>query len=136
MANETDNPLEDAPARYRYSRAQALMDGALVDVSTQATACGFRLPCAVTCNLWARMVPVQVLRERGESEDERLREMFKQLRAAIGRLRVAGQPSDRVSFRLTLLMPSDRQVPIRLVAVCGPADDAEPVITVMLEGED
>lgn len=134
----TGGPFDDAPIVYGYSRAQALADGVLVDATAQAAEAGFRLPVAVTAALWSRyIVPAEPLRQAGQTQAERLHDVFTLLRAAIGRLRVTSQPSDRVSFRVTFLMPPDRSVTARLVAVCGPADDGgEAVITIMLEGED
>jgi hypothetical protein len=133
----TGGPLDDAQIIYSYSRAQALADGVLVDVTAQAAEVGFALPVAVTVGLWSRyIVPADPLRQAGQSEAGRLHDVLALVRAAIGRLRVAGQPSDRVSFRMAFVMPPDRSVTVRLVAVCGPGDDGAAVVTVMLEGED
>ena len=41
-----------------------------------------------------------------------------------------------MTFRAAFLMPPDRRVTVRLVAVCGLGDDGAAVVTVMLEGED
>ena len=130
-------PFDDAQIIYSYSRAQALADGVLVDVTAHAAEVGFALPVAVTAGLWTHYIkPAQALRDQGQSEHARLNDVLTLLRAAIGRLRVAGQPSDRVTFRVMFLMPPDRSVTVRLVAVCGPGDDGAAVVTVMLEGED
>ncbi|MGO8677407.1 MAG: DUF6573 family protein [Limisphaerales bacterium] len=44
---------------------------------------------------------------------------------------------DRVHFQMLVEVNGDgRHGPIRLWALCGPGDDANPVITVMLQGED
>ena len=37
---------------YSYTRAQALADGVLIDVTAQAKTLGFRVPVAVTDNLY------------------------------------------------------------------------------------
>jgi hypothetical protein len=143
MAEEADDrpnaggPFDDVPAVYGYSRAQALADGVLVDVTAQAAEAGFRLPVAVTAALWNRyVVPAEDLRQHGQIEQGRLHGVLTLLRAAIGRLRAAGQPSDRVSFRAAFLMPQEHNVTAWLIAVCGPGDDGEAVVTLMLEGED
>jgi hypothetical protein len=55
-------------------------------------------------------------------------------------LRTASQRAggtDRVHFQVAVDVEGDghRDV-VKLWALCGPGDDARPVITVMLEGED
>lgn len=56
------------------------------------------------------------------------------LRAASGQ---AGS-SDRVHFQVLVDVEGDgrRREVVNLWALCGPGDDAQPVITIMLEGED
>lgn len=39
---------------YAYTRANALTDGELIDVFESAKMSGFRLPVAVTRNVWQR----------------------------------------------------------------------------------
>lgn len=120
-------PFDDVPVVYGYRRAQALADGVLVDVSAQAAQAGFRLPVAVTAALWIRyVVPADTLRDSGQSEAGRLHDVLTLLRCAIGRLRAAGQPSDRVTFRAAFVMPPDRSVTIRLVAIGGPGTGSPP----------
>jgi len=43
---------------FRYTRAQAIEDGVLVDVTPTARECGFRLPVAVTQGVWCDCVAV------------------------------------------------------------------------------
>jgi hypothetical protein len=54
----TTNPLflheDDDDLIYAYTRAQALADGVLVDVSPMAREAGFRFPTAITADLHAR----------------------------------------------------------------------------------
>jgi hypothetical protein len=55
------------------------------------------------------------------------------LRAASGQAR----SSDRVHFQVLVDVHGDgRHEVVNLWALCGPGDDARPVITIMLEGED
>ena len=100
-----------------YSRAQALEDGMLVDISEPAGMVGVSHPIAVTAALW------HVLEQSG--------------RGALGNLLIQFATSakkeegDRFHFVADL---GERQEPVW--ALVGPGDDPKPVITIMLEGED
>ena len=50
--NETSSVLFGAPIHV-YTRAQAIADGVLVDVSDTARDAGFRVPVALTSAVWA-----------------------------------------------------------------------------------
>lgn len=63
---------------YSYTRAQALADGELVDVSQTAIEAGFRVPVAITRALWAAIV-LTALRSAGSKGLH-----VKQLSSAIG----------------------------------------------------
>lgn len=116
-----------------YTRAQALEDGVLVDLTGWAQEAGFRIPVAVTAGVWALLKPSPELELEGEDEVGRAWDMFSALLAAI-RGTAAG---DRVCFspRLTLKV-GEKPQPVELWAQCGPGDHGEPVITVMLRRED
>ena len=110
-----------------YSRAQALADGVLVDVSERAKRAGIRYPTACTHGVWAL---IDCLPESttdtlaGIVRDVRLDEVLRVLLAAI---RAARGTTDRVMFAA---------LGANLWAQCGPGDTAAPVITIMREGED
>ena len=131
------DPLDDLPVLYRYSRKEALGDGMLIDVTPFAAEVGFCLPVAVTIGLWGRfIVPTNELRSQGQSESARMHDVLSVLWVEISRLRAAGTSSDRVAFQTAFLMPPDRYGTAHLIAVCGPGDEGEAVLTLMLEGED
>jgi hypothetical protein len=50
--------FENADLTYRYSRADAIADGVLIDVSTVAREAGITYPVALTSAVWARCVTV------------------------------------------------------------------------------
>ncbi len=51
--NETDHEdLSLSPVVYSYTRAQAIEDGVLVDISELAKEAGFKFPVAVTCRVF------------------------------------------------------------------------------------
>ena len=116
----------------RYSRAQAIEDGVLVDVSDMAQEAGFRFPVAVTQAVWADVVtPTEEDRSYGQSEDGRLWDVLWMLKCAIP------TTSDPQELHYKLLVSRGRKKHlVQLKALCGPGDDAEPVITIMKPDED
>ncbi len=123
------------PVIHRYTRAQALADGVLIDVSDTAREAGITLPVALTQRLWAEwIVPHEDDRALCQSESGRLWDVLWMLTVAIRQ-----QPDTANASRLTyevLFRRGARLECVTLEAVCGPGDEAEPVITVMLPGED
>ena len=118
---------------HSCSRAQAIDDGVLVDVTETAKESGFKYPVALTRTVWNTYVEVPAGVE-GQDEAGRLWDI-------LFMLRLAARGSDAGSvilFRLHVRNDNrDRTPPLReLKAVCGPNDDASPCITVMLPGED
>ncbi|MDP2661738.1 MAG: hypothetical protein Q8R28_13505, partial [Dehalococcoidia bacterium] len=55
----TDDPFAGADVIFSYSRAQAIEDGMLVDVSSTGREAGFRAPLAVTTNLFHEWVEIK-----------------------------------------------------------------------------
>ena len=53
---EPGNAAAFDPAISAYTRAQAIEDGILVDVSDTAREAGFTIPVAVTRTVWSRLV--------------------------------------------------------------------------------
>jgi hypothetical protein len=126
--------FDDADLIHRYSRAQALADGVLIDVSQTAKEAGFQYPVALTAAAWAECVavPPGVL---CQDESGRLWDVLWLLRCAV---RGNGGGAREVPFGVHVRNDNrDRTPPlVRLKAVCGPGDDGEPVVTVMLPAED
>lgn len=114
---------------HSYSRAQALADGALVDASAMAKEAGIKVPVALTRAAWGAAV-----RWEGsalQDEKGRLWDVLWLLRNAA---RLGGS-----TIRFTVfVVPIGklRPQPVVLKAVCGPGDNAEPVITILLPDED
>ena len=115
---------------YSYTRSRAIEDGVLVDVTEMAKEAGFKYPVALTAAVWGDYVRVP---EGVECQDEkgRLWDILNMLCFAI---RNDGSESE-VSFSL-YVNNSGKPEPVYLKSVCGPGDDAEPVITIMLPHED
>lgn len=108
-----------------YTRAQAIADSVLVDVSRAAARAGFRYPTAVTAALWSAIDIDDGVNPRSVTCMHRLGHV---LARALEAIRAVGnRDTDRVVFRA---------LGSECWAHCGPGDQGEPVITLMLEGED
>jgi len=126
------------PMVYSYSRRQAVEDGVLVDLMQPETIkavkeSGFKWPMAMTIAAWVKTIgePDQPL-PAGQDIQGRLWDVLWMLSLAVKGSR---ESSDRVSFRVRV-WDGQRHNEVRLWSLCGPGDDASPVITIMLEGED
>lgn len=116
---------------HHYSRAQAIADGVLVDVSKVAQELGFRAPAAVTAAVWTRCVAWQN-EEAGQDEQGRLWDVLWLARLAA---RSAKEQSE-VGYTLRLEQTGGVVERVALRLCIGPGDEGEPVITIMLSEED
>lgn len=124
---------EPDPLIHRYTRAEALADGVLVDLSEWASETGFKVPVACTRSVWEQwIVPPEGTREWGQSERGRAHDVLWLLFVAI---RGAGN-REQLEYEVIFLDADQRQRIVKLKAVCGPGDHGEPVLTVMLPSED
>jgi hypothetical protein len=126
--------FEDCDLIHRYTRAEAIADGVLVDVTATAREAGIRFPVALTRGVWERCVsvPAGVV---CQDEGGRLWDVVWLLACAIRGTKGNGR---EVRFGVHVRNDNRDGVPplIRLKAICGPGDHGEPVITVMLPDED
>ncbi len=125
--------FEDADLIHRYTRADALRDGALIDVSEVAREAGLRYPVALTAAAWERCVtvPPGVV---CQDEAGRLWDVLWLLACAVRRSAGGAE----VRFGVHVRNDNRERTPplVRLKAVCCPGDRGEPVVTVMTPGED
>lgn len=134
------------PVIHSYTRAQALADGVLVDVSKVAKEAGFKWPAAVTAAVWNMIEPSQDVRRRfGCDQDGRLWDVLYMAFFAIKRSRESGSeliyevilPQSPHETNMDLINTGQNKGAIhRFKLHVGPGDDAEPVITIMLPDED
>lgn len=121
-----------------YSRTQAIEDGVLVDVSETAKEAGFRFPVAITQAAWEDCVSWSEednTRQCCQDESGRLWDVLTMLFYAIR----SGNGGSNILFELIRIPRGGRAIKgqeMTLKAVCGPGDDMEPVITIMLPNED
>lgn len=131
MENETMTELF-GDVISSYSRAQAIEDGVLIDVTKTAKEVGFNFPVAVTAGVWGVIEPDEESKSYGQDATGRLWDVLSILRMTIQGARGS---SDRMPFSV-LMSNGKRQRKVALNSVCGPGDDMEPVITIMLPDED
>lgn len=118
---------------YAYTRAQALEDGMLVAAPADlAREAGITVHVALTAGAYAEAVHVPPELQGSQDVTGRLWDVFTMLRHAI---KQSGGDGDRVDFQV-LVYDGTRHTPVDLYALIGPGDDGEPVMTMMLEGED
>ena len=125
----------------QYTRAQAIEDGVLIDVSKMAKEAGFTIPVAVTAAVWnEHIVPTDKLHKGyGQSENGWLWDTLYMLYVAI---RQSDASTRHLDYDVIFLQPADKKHGrtshriVRLKSECHPGDEAEPVITIMLADED
>jgi len=128
--------FEDADVVHRYTRAQAIADGVLVDLMQAETAplvreAGFKMPVAMTATAFGEAVcPIGGELPPGQDLTGRLWDVLMVLKAAVK----ASRKTDEVHFTVSVF-DGQKSNPVQLWALCGLGDDLEPVITIMLEGE-
>jgi hypothetical protein len=119
------------PVIYSYSRAQAIEDGVLIDVSELAKEVGIIIPTALTVGAWEQFVKV---REDAIGQDTkgRLWAVLNMFYAATRRY-----PNAEI-IRFDVLVANDEKAPrpMTLKAIIGPGDTADSVVTIMLPRED
>jgi hypothetical protein len=126
--------FEDADLIHKYTRADAIRDGVLIDASATAKEAGFKFPVALTATVWALCVevPSGVL---CQDEAGRLWDVLTMLRFAVN-----GQSAgaNLLHFGVHVRNDNRERTPplVRLKALCGPGDQGEPVVTVLMPDED
>lgn len=117
-----------------YSRADAIRDGVLIEADPSlCKQAGMRWPVAVSDHLWGYIEPENLEEMPGQSVEGRLWDLLWMFTRSAKR---ATGSADRLVYRVILQMKTGktptRQETITVIAVCGPGDDNEPVITLML----
>ncbi|MBI2060672.1 MAG: hypothetical protein HYT87_12955 [Nitrospirae bacterium] len=120
------------PVICSYTRAQALEDGVLVDVSETAKEAGIRYPVALTRAVWGKYVEIPP-GVTGQDEKGRLWDVLWMLRWQMRRAN-----GSTCLFKLHVRSDNREVTPplVTLKAICSPGDTPEPVITIMLPNED
>lgn len=135
---DDNNPFADADIIYRYTRKQAIEDGVLVDLTNWASETGFRIPVACTQAVWSDHIePPEGTLDAGQSERGRAHDVLWMLYLAIKRSAPGALPGEsELRFEVIFLNEKLEHETVALKAVCGPGDEGEPVLTLMLTHED
>lgn len=130
IINDPASPFHGFEVIYAYTRAQAIEDGVLVDLTQLALTRGFRLPLALTSTAFH-----EALNAPYTTKGDELAPLFTIVRF-LDWLRPACRAAPAgVSEFLAPFTRIDGQV-VSLKVNIGPGDRAEPVLTVMLPDED
>lgn len=130
--NDQRSLFDEVDVIYSYTRAQAIADGVLIDVTETAREAGVRFPAAVTSALWTKyIVPDEASVLHCQSIEGCLWDTLWLFRWA-----AKGFAGDTLFFEVSYVMKGKQMTRVKLKAVCGPGDTLEPVITIMLPGED
>lgn len=106
----------------KYSRADAIADGLLYDISTYTERVGIVYPVAVTKAVWGNLEH----HDEDENPMSRLAQFILVLRSEM----IKGGQKDSINFSLTF-----GQL-YHFIAAVLPGDNFEPVVTVTMKGED
>ena len=118
---------------YNYSRAQAIEDGVLVDLSTNyPSECRmYKFPVACTSAIWALVEQTVANKRHCNSVEGVIWDiLYMSQRGVIAR------PDDRTVLFKVIITGTGRKNTHTFKAICGPGDDLAPVITIMLPEED
>ncbi|EPH46920.1 DUF6573 family protein [Streptomyces aurantiacus] len=130
----------DVDVIHAYTRAQAIADGALVDVPGQlAREAGFTVPIALTVSAWADCVEwtdEDSNRQTSQDETGRLWDVLNMTRFAIQRGWGRGNSVMVELYRIPRGGKVRQPRRVQLVAHVGPGDNAGPVMTIMMPDED
>jgi hypothetical protein len=127
--------FEDAEVISRYTRAEAIEDGVLVDISETARECGFKFPVAMTRDAFEDCVTWDEGNAGLQDESGRLWDV---VWMGLNAIRRCAPGTDRLPFDLYRIPNTPRATTPRrttLVLHIGPGDTPEPVMTIMLPGE-
>ena len=140
---EASHPFDDGPVAYRYTRADGLRDGLLVDVTETGREAGFKVPVAITtavqdqCVRWteddARRRP-RILQD----EDGRLWDVLWMAACRSREIARSGRHASSALFQVIVVpRPGHGRRRLRtLKLVIGPGEAGEAVATIMLPDED
>ena len=132
--------FEEADLVSSYSRAQALADGELVDVSTIAREAGFTLPVAVTRAVWVDCI--QWGADEKEAKPQACQDQEGRLWDVVYMANRSARQNPRASRSSFCVyrVPTDgrglKARPVMLILRVTPGDQGEPVLTICQPLED
>jgi hypothetical protein len=115
-----------------YSRAQAIEDGVLVDLSAVAPeVCRqhFKTPVACTAEVWSTI-------DKAVKNKRWMNDLNGVIHDLLWMSRCYARPGHASHLFPVIIRGAGRKSKFTFKAVCGPGDQGEPVITIMLPQED
>jgi len=126
---KNDSPFGEVISSY--SRAQAIEDGFLVDVSKLAQEAGFKYPVAITVEAFAAVEVPEGMEKFGQDLTGRLWDVFTMLKNGI-----RSSQGDTVLFTVLFQNKPRRMTEKKFKSICSGGDNGEPVITLMNVDQD
>ena len=127
------DPSADVEYMSVYTRAEAIEDGVLKDVSELAREAGFKYPVAIELDLYARLDPNERDAAIGQDFTGRMWDVLTRMKNTANR----ASRTDRLHFQVLIQEVEEagtepKMNTMDLCAVCLPGDHFEPVITIAL----
>ena len=122
-----------------YTRAQAIEDGVLIDISSTAKEAGFEWPVAMTAGAWADCVAWSDTDSQAQVYQDQSGRLWDVIFMAFQAISLSRETGDRLLFRLYRVPRDGRSTDAELTTVkliVGPGDSGESVITIVLPNED
>lgn len=131
--------IDKDPEISSFSRAQAIEDGVLIDVSVVAAEAGFRVPVALTKAAWAECVAWSKAdtdrKKAPQDEDGRLWDVVYMASVAARDNRAASR-IDFIVYCVPVEGKGVKALPVALAVTIHAGDDPAPVATISLSDED
>ena len=141
--SEAQHPFDGAPVIHRYTRADAIRDGMLADVTETAREAGFRIPVAIPAAVQDQCVRCTEDDARRkpqvhQDEDGRLWDVLWMAACKAREVARSGRNASSSLFQVIVIpRPGHGRQRLRtLKLVIGPGDAAQPVATITLPDED
>ena len=122
-----------------YTRAQAIEDGVLIDVSPTAKEAGFEWPVAMTVGAWTDCVAWSDRDSQTQVYQDQSGRLWDLIFMAFQAIALSRETGDRLLFRLYRVLRDGHSTDAELTTlklIVGPGDSGEPVITILLPNED
>ena len=122
-----------------YTRARAIEDGVLIDISPTAKEAGFEWPVAITAGAWADCVAWSDRDSQTQVYQDESGRLWDVIFMAFQAICLSREVGDRLLFRLYRVPRDGHSTDAELTSlklIVGPGDSGEPVITILLIDED
>lgn len=118
---------------YSYTQKMAIEDGVLIPVDPEiCQEAGIKIPVIIGNRLWYEWINVPEGLEGIQDLEGRLWDTLYMFTFAVKRKRITGTTG---KYTVIYTDENQKQVEIEILAVCGPGDNGEPTITLMLPEE-